>query len=300
MIPYRIISAAAPPIAVCALALCLAACSVFHSVAPAVERQHRFDARKPSVTWIGHATFLVQDSGVSILTDPMYERSIRYGIPVAKRFREPGVPFARLPRIDAVVISHEHPDHMNRHTLALLPRATTIILPKGTSAGVREMGFTDVRELAWWEETKIGPLAVTAAPAKHGSLECAGYVMKGSRTIFFAGDTVVVDGFAEVGRKFAVDLALLPIGDYRMRVNIFGLNGWLKRSQHMGPPDVPRAIALLRSRKMIPMHWGTFNTQGILSIGADTPAVELREIVKQSGLESRIIFLDFGEQYFLE
>lgn len=295
----RLITTAAT-VAISTLALSLAACSVFHSVAPAVARQHRFDAREPSVTWIGHATFLVQDSGVSILTDPMYERCIRYGIPVAKRFREPGVPFTRLPRIDAVIISHEHPDHMNRHTLALLPKSTPVIVPKGVGELPRGMGFTDVRELAPWEETKIGPVAVTAAPAKHGSLTCAGYVLKGSRTIFFAGDTVVVDGFAEVGKKFAVDLALLPIGEYRMRANLFGLNDWLKRSQHMGPPDVPRAIALLRSRKMIPMHWGTFNTQGFLSIGVDTPAEELRVIAKERGLEDRVIVLDFGGQYFVE
>ena len=284
----------------CLTAFAVAGCSLFHSTLPAVCRDHCFTDGRSSVTWIGHATFLVRTAGVNILTDPMYERYIRYGIPVAKRFREPALPFADLPRIDAVVISHEHPDHMNGRTLSLLPKSTPVIVPKGTGTPLRVMGFADVRELAWWEETRIGPVAVAAAPVKHGSLQCAGFVIRGKKVIFFAGDTVVVEGFSEIGKRFPVDLALLPIGDYRMRVNLFGLNRWLKRSQHMGPADVPAAIERLRCRKMIPMHWGTFSTQGILSIGADKPAEELRAVARERGLERRIVILDFGEQYYLE
>ncbi|GIF78343.1 MBL fold metallo-hydrolase [Asanoa siamensis] len=212
-----------------------------------------------AVTWVGHATFVVRTGGHTILTDPVWSRRIP---PFIARYTPPGVDWAALPRIDAVVISHNHYDHLDAPTIRRLPRSTPMLVPAGLAHWFRRRGFRDVTDLDWWQSRRIGALTCTFVPTHHWSRRgltdtnrslWGGWVLAtdGGPTIYFAGDTGYGPRFAEVAaRRRGLDVALLPIGAYEPR--------WFMRNQHMNPEDAVRAAADLGVRRVVPMHWGTF------------------------------------------
>jgi L-ascorbate metabolism protein UlaG (beta-lactamase superfamily) len=226
------------------------------------------------VTWLGHATFLVQLDGVSLLTDPALMPSIVGGI---RRNVPPGVPIERLPPIDAALVSHGHFDHLDLPTLRRLRgRASALPAPPAPRrAGVRGVpvvaGLGQERffrrrglvatELGWWSSTYVGGVRVTFVPAQHwsrrGLLDTnrtlwGGFVVEGSRaTVYHAGDTAWFDGFAAIGARFShLDAALLPIGAYDPP--------WFMGTQHLDPEQALRAFVALGARTFVAMHWGTF------------------------------------------
>jgi L-ascorbate metabolism protein UlaG (beta-lactamase superfamily) len=196
------------------------------------------------VSYLGHATTLVELDGVRLLTDPVLGRR------VAHLVRSTPAPKAGDPT--AVLISHGHLDHLDRPSLRRLPPDTRLVVPTGLGRVVAELGFRDVRELAAGGEVRVGPVVVRATPAEHGGRStpgrptgAIGYVLLGSARIFFAGDTDLFDGMT--GLVPDLDLALLPI---------WGWGPWIGPG-HLDPARAAEAVARLRPRIAVPIHWGT-------------------------------------------
>jgi L-ascorbate metabolism protein UlaG (beta-lactamase superfamily) len=216
-------------------------------------------ATATAVTWVGHATFVVQVGGLRVLTDPVWSRRIPG---IRPRFVPPGVAWSELGRVDAVVISHNHYDHLDAPTVRRLPRDTPVLAPAGLAGWFRQRGFTDVTDLDWWESVEIGGVAFDFVPAHHWSRRgltdtCrslwGGWVLTapGGRRVYFAGDTGYGHWFAEIADRYpGIDVALLPVGAYHPR--------WFMNPVHMDPEQAVRARGELGARHLASMHWGTF------------------------------------------
>ena len=251
------------------------------------------------VTWVGHSTFLVQLDGLNVLTDPVWSETVGPlpGIGSA-RVRPPGIRFQDLPRIHVVVISHNHYDHCDLPTLRRLhaKHDPVFIAGLGTGGVLREAGITRINELAWWEDTDVRGLRVTAVPAQHGSRRgltdgnanlWAGFLLHGrGGAVYFAGDTGWGGFFAEIRRRYGrVRLAMLPIGAYTPR--------WFMAPIHVGPKEAVRAHRVLGARQSVAMHWGTFQQA---YDGERQPVRHLRrELKRQRVSRDRFWVLGFGE-----
>lgn len=224
------------------------------------------------VTWVGHAAFLLQAGGLNLLTDPHWSRRaspMQWMGPA--RFQEPGIPFDALPPIDAVLLSHDHFDHLDHGTVQRLRdrfgTALRWITPLGYRDWFRDLGVTTVTELDWWGETRLdapdGPVGVTCAPAQHWTRRTlretnqrlwASFALElpDGRRIYFGGDSGYFRGYADIGARLGpFDLSLLPVGAYDPR--------WFMAPAHMNPEEAVRAWRELGARgAFVPMHWGTF------------------------------------------
>jgi N-acyl-phosphatidylethanolamine-hydrolysing phospholipase D len=215
----------------------------------------------PSATWVGQATFVVQDEGDVFLTDPHW--GARALLP--PRQSPPGIPLTAVPAVPEsvfVVLSHNHYDHLDSWTVARLPREMPWFVPLGLGRWLGRHDRRQVVELDWWQSVRHGRWTLTCLPAQHWSnrldegrnatLWCSWLLDNGSRRYYFGGDSGYFHGFAEIGRRFpAIDVALLPIGAYEPR--------WFMRAQHMSPLEAVKAFRDLGARWMLPMHWGTFD-----------------------------------------
>jgi L-ascorbate metabolism protein UlaG (beta-lactamase superfamily) len=210
------------------------------------------------LTWAGHASFVLQVGGKTLLLDPVWSERIPGGI---RRLQPPGVRLEGLPPVDGVLLSHNHYDHLDLPTLKRLGAGVPLYVPAGLGRWLRRRGFTNVQEFDWWESATIGTLRVEFVPAHHwsrrGILDTnrslwGGWVVAGgSRKVYFAGDTAFGTFFRQIGRRHPdLDLAILPIGAYAPRVR----NG----SAHTDPEESVAAFQDLGARVMVPMHWGTF------------------------------------------
>jgi L-ascorbate metabolism protein UlaG (beta-lactamase superfamily) len=215
-------------------------------------------AMTAGVTWVGHATYVVQIGGKVILTDPVWSRKIPG---VRERLTPPGLPLSAVPRVDAVVISHNHYDHLDAPTIRRLPRDTPVFVPGMLGAWFRSRGFRSVTEMDWWETAPVGSVTLEFVPAHHWSRRgltdtCktlwGGFLLSdGSSKIYFAGDTGYGHWFGEIGKRHPdIDLALMPVGAYEPN--------WFMRPMHCNPAEAVRACADLGARRMATMHWGTF------------------------------------------
>ncbi|MFT3913195.1 MAG: MBL fold metallo-hydrolase [Anaeromyxobacteraceae bacterium] len=207
------------------------------------------------ITWLGHASFLVQLDGVSLLVDPALREHI---FPRIARNVPPGLGFEELPPIDAVLVSHSHYDHLDLPTLERVKAPVVAGLGLGR---LFEKAHLAATELGWWDTTEVKGVKVTFVPAKHWSRRgvgdvnetlWGGFVVEGSTaTVYHSGDTAYFAGFGAIGRRFPdIDAALLPIGAYDPR--------WFMKKQHMNPEDALQAFGDLGARTFVAMHWGTF------------------------------------------
>jgi L-ascorbate metabolism protein UlaG (beta-lactamase superfamily) len=243
------------------------------------------------VSFVGHATFLIQGNGLNILTDPVWsERASPFGFTGPRRYNPPGIAFEDLPRIDAVLVSHSHYDHMDVETLTRLwerdrPR---VVVPLGNDAILRGHHPAMAVTAADWADTvEIGKGAtVTLEPVHHWSRRAladrnhalwAGFVLNGvGGSVFYAGDTGFDEGrpFRNVAaRHGALDLALLPIGAYEPR--------WFMAPQHMDPGEAVEGFRLLGARQALGCHWGTFR---LTNEGAEEPAEALASALRAAGV----------------
>ena len=207
------------------------------------------------LTWLGHASWLVQLDGVSLLVDPALRPTIFGGL---ARNVAPGIAVEALPRIDAQLVTHSHYDHLDLPTLAAV--GAPVVAGRRLGQLFRGEGLP-CTELGWWQATRVGDVGVTFVPSQHwsrrGLLDAnetlwGGFVVEGrAATIYHSGDTAWFDGFAEIGRRFpGLDAALLPIGAYDP--------AWFMGTQHLDPEQALAAFGALGARRFLAMHWGTF------------------------------------------
>jgi L-ascorbate metabolism protein UlaG (beta-lactamase superfamily) len=250
------------------------------------------------VTFVNHATLLVQLDGLNILTDPIWsERCSPVSFAGPKRHRPPGIRFDDLPRVDVVLVSHNHYDHLDLPTLRRLQllHRSRIVTPLGNGALMARGGVFGVQELDWWGTTRINDqLLVTQVPAQHF---CArglsdrnrnlwgGFVIEGpSGRVYVAGDTGWGRHFEQIAARFQpIRLALLPIGAYLPR--------WFMKPAHIEPAEAVEAHLVLGAGTSVAMHYGTFN---LGDDGEEEPVVALRRALAERG-SPRVWTLDHGE-----
>lgn len=221
---------------------------------------------KPTVTWIGHATLLVQVEHVTFLTDPTWSKRPSPVPGVGpKRFVAPGLEFDDLPPVDFVLISHNHYDHLDLPTLRALAQRdadTVFFVPLGNGDLLRSQGITQVRELDWGQTATYKGATIHCLPSQHWSkrsltddrmaLWSSWAVTGNERRFYFAGDTGYFPGFEDIGRKLGpFDLAAVPIGAYEPRA--------MMRESHLNPEEAVRAAQDLRAERALAIHFGTFD-----------------------------------------
>ena len=240
------------------------------------------------ITWIGHASFLIQTPEHSILIDPNWAKWLK----VVKRLKEPGLQIHELPAIDLVLVSHAHFDHLDKKTLRAVASDQPIIVPEHVGGLVQGLGFNRVQELKRWETTELGSLRITLTPAQHWGARVihdrhrgfGGFLIEyAGRTIYHCGDSAWFEGFAEIGERSKIDIALLPIGAYDAPTG---------RDVHMNPEEALRAFTELKAGLMIPMHYGTFRL-GFEPM--EEPPDRLLGHARSRGLDERIRILREGE-----
>jgi len=250
------------------------------------------------LTFINHATVLISLNGINIITDPVYSFSVSYFLP---RLQRPGIPLERLPPLSAILISHNHYDHLNLRTLRRLRRrhSAAFIAPRGVGRYGRRTGFPRVLELERWESVEVEGVRITFVPAKHFSgripwdrnkSQFGGFIVEAGQTcVYFAGDTAHDEFFKELKNRFKIDVALLPIGAYKP-------HAWF-RNIHLNPQTALQAFEDCGARYLIPIHWGTFK---ISDEPMDEPPQWLREEAKKKGILDRVHILRNGEVFTID
>ncbi|MFD0589851.1 MBL fold metallo-hydrolase [Paenibacillus sp. GCM10027627] len=324
----------------------------------------------PTITWIGHSTFLIQLAGLNIVTDPVWAGQMAF----QKRLSAPGIPLEEMPPVDIILISHSHYDHLNIQSLRRLPGQKQLLVPAGLSGKLKLKGFTRVKELHWWESVTVkgatftfvpsqhwtrrnpwdtnrshwggwiveaaasaaaGEASNASASGKHGgglvgnSVDAAALAaretaaassaaafstdassgdagqgapaeaeakeighsgMAAAPTVYFAGDSGYFPGFKEIGRRFDIDVALMPIGAYEPE--------WFMGPQHVTPEQALQAFEDIGAKRFVPMHYGAFK------LADDTPREALdrleAERCRRCMEEDRLMVLPLGETWKLD
>jgi L-ascorbate metabolism protein UlaG (beta-lactamase superfamily) len=234
------------------------------------------------LTYVGHATVLLEQAGVRVLTDPVLRPRIGH----ISRIVPPPDP-AHYRDLDAVLISHAHHDHLDVPSLRMLELHGPVVVPRGVARVIRRAGLRDVIELGPGERCELGPLGVEALEAEHDGRRlpggarnpALGYLTEGANAVYFAGDTDLFEGMEALAGR--VDTALLPV------------SGWGPRLPpgHLGPGSAARAAALIRPQTAVPIHWGTLQRVGLKRGDRHAAAREFATAVgtRAPGTEVRIL-----------
>ena len=244
------------------------------------------------VTYVNHATVLIQTAGFNILTDPVWSERVspvRFAGP--KRVRAPGIPLADLPEIDLILVSHNHYDHLDTRTLETVrsqqDKEPMIVSGLGNAGLLRSVGYENAVELDWDQQTQLGDLAIHFVECQHRSgralhdqmrtLWGSFVVQTPSGSIYFAGDTGYSPHFKEQGDRFGpFALSILPIGAYEPR--------WFMKDIHLNPEEAVLAHKDLRSRQSLSIHFGVFQ---LTWEGVDAPVRALEHAQMNHKLDER-------------
>jgi len=264
---------------------------------PDLKRINYPDPEQIQITWIGHTTFLIQVDGINILTDPVFsDRVSPFSFGGIKRLVPPGLRMDELPRIHAVVISHNHYDHLDSPSIEQLGGEITYFVPLGLGAWLKKRKIEKVIEMDWWESSGLNGMGFHSVPIQHFSGRSlfdrnrtlwSGWVIQTQRgRLFFAGDTGYSPQFKEIGDRFKpIRLSIIPVGAYRPR--------WFMSPVHVDPPE---AIMIHRdtfSERSVASHWGTFR---MADEPPGEPPVYLRKSLKEAGIgEKEFILMNVGE-----
>ena len=215
------------------------------------------------VTWFGHSSMLIEIDGVRLLTDPIWsERASPVEWIGPRRWYPPTIALDRLPPVDAVLISHDHYDHLDWATVvAMRAWKNVFVVPLGVGAHLQRWGIPPERivELDWWQSTRVGALALTLVPARHASGRLSarsdltlwgGFALVGQQhRVYYSGDTGLFDAIGEIGRRFGpFDVAMIEAGQYDA--------DW--PDWHLGPEQSVLSALRVRAKALIPVHWGLF------------------------------------------
>jgi L-ascorbate metabolism protein UlaG (beta-lactamase superfamily) len=246
-----------------------------------------------ALTFVGHATAMITTPTARVLTDPVLEDSL-CGL---RRVRAAAIDEGDLADVTLVLISHAHRDHLSRPSLRRLPRTATIVVPPSCESLVADLGFSRVVELDVGRSLPFEDLEIIAVPARHSGARgplgrrrrgAVGYVVRTQgRTVYFAGDTGYFSGFAEIGRRFKPDLALLPIGGYQPAPF---------REEHLSPLDALYAFEDLGARTLIPIAHGSFEL-GYEPVAE--PLEWLRALADERKLGPALVVLGHGQTCLL-
>lgn len=214
--------------------------------------------QEPTITWIGHSTFLIQMNGKNILTDPVWAQRMGF----QKRMTAPGIELHDLPNIDIVLISHGHYDHLDFGTIKKLKGKPRFYVPIGLKSAFSRRGYRNIVEAKWWDYFTYEGLKITFVPAQHwtrrslfdtNTSHWGGWIIEDSssnRSIYFVGDTGYFKGFKEISEKFTLDIVMMPIGAYEPE--------WFMKTSHINPEDAVKAFLELKGKTFIPMHYGAY------------------------------------------
>lgn len=266
-------------------------------------------AMQPAVTWIGHATVLAQFGGLNVLTDPAFsERASPVGFVGPKRHVQPGLTLAQLPRIDLVLISHNHYDHLDDASVRALAQQPggppLFVVPLGIKAWFSARGIANVVELDWWQShpiaTDAGPVDVVLTPVQHWSARSfsdrmetlwGGFaVFAPDLHLFFTGDTGYSKDFNDIRERFAsrqtadkgggFDIALIALGAYEPR--------WFMATQHINPAEAVQVHLDVNAKRSLGVHWGTFE---LTDESLDQPPIDLVAARRAKGVSDADFFV---------
>lgn len=239
------------------------------------------------VTWIGHASFLLQFAEHTVVVDPNWAKWHGF----VKRMREPGLDLMSMPEVDLVLVSHAHFDHLHKPSLKVLQARGGVVVPRGSANLVKKLGFPAVHEMTVWDQIEYNHLRIMHTPSHHWGArylhdthrDYGGYFIEsGGKSVFHCGDSAWFDGFREIGDRCRVDVALMPIGAYETPSG---------RDVHMNPEEAVRAFAELGAEVMIPMHYGTF------PLGNEPPDEPVERLLREAdrlGISHRILIPEEG------
>ena len=240
-----------------------------------IQANARAPTMQPAITWVGHATMLVQADGLNVLTDPVFSNRaspVQFAGP--RRAQPPGLAIDQLPPIDVVLISHNHYDHLDKNTALALSNqaqaATVFIVPLGLKSWFTDLGISNVKELDWWDSVSVKGVEFNFTPVQHWSARAfgdrsqtlwGGWAVLGANTHwYFSGDTGYSQDFVETQKRFAdrqtpakgggFDIALIAVGAYEPR--------WFMKEQHVNPAEAVQIHKDLKAKRSVGVHWGTF------------------------------------------
>jgi L-ascorbate metabolism protein UlaG (beta-lactamase superfamily) len=250
-----------------------------------------------SVTFIRHACVLIQDQGRYLLVDPVFFDIFWF----IKDFSPLTFDIQRMPRPDHVLITHGHYDHLDKRSLKALPRDTHVISPLGYHEVFRPLSMSRRTQLDWFETYREGELEITLLPCNHWTMRnpligpnrslWGSFLIKTASgpTVYISGDTAYFEGLREIGKEFAIDLAIFNLGAYEPR--------WFMAPHHLNPRETVRAFQELGARHLAIVHWGTFR------LGDEPvhyPPLDIRREMEREGLLDRLVHINHGGSFLYD
>lgn len=241
------------------------------------------------ITYVGHATVIVESSNIKFITDPLLVRRIARIGPrrlVKFKFKK-----SMLKDLDFILISHGHFDHLDLRSLRMISKKIPVICHPSLKRLVRKSGHKRIIPLELWQSTRFRGVKITAVPAFHFSArppfhfkkDYQGYIVETDRTTYFSGDTGMSGLFEEIGNKFHIDICVLPIAAYHPPSF---------RKTHLSPEDALEAMQAMNAKLLIPVHWGTFDLSWE---DFREPPKRLMYYAKKKGLEENVMLVKHGQ-----